>query len=294
MPNFPEDLTRSAQVVTETLDVLLPKSQGGGEAKLYEAMRYACMNGGKRLRPFLSISAANIFGASMSSSLRVAAAVEMIHCYSLIHDDLPSIDDSDLRRGQPSLHKQYNEATAILAGDALQSLAFEILAQPETHETQSVRVELVRMLAEAIGPRGMVGGQMMDLIAEEETLDVGAITRLQRMKTGKLIIFCCESGAVVGRGSERARHALASYGQAIGLAFQITDDLLDVEGDEKKMGKPKGQDKKKSTFVSILGTEKAREQAQMLANQAKRHLEIFDRKADPLRDIADFILARKS
>ena len=292
MPYYPEELTESAQIITDVLEQLIPDAPGD-EARLMEAMRHSTLYGGKRLRPFFLLSSAAIFGVEEEWARRAASAVELIHCYSLVHDDLPAMDNADLRRGQPSTHKKFDEATAILAGDALQALAFEVLADKRTHPESSVRLELVRTLAEAAGARGMIGGQMLDLIAEEREFDVGAITRLQRLKTGKLIIFACEAGAIMGRASQRSRHALHNYGQAIGLAFQVTDDLLDVEGDEVEMGKPKGQDKKKATFVSVLGEEKAREQAGMLATQAISHLDIFDKKADPLRNVAAYILERK-
>ncbi len=294
MPFFPEELTESAQIINEVIEQLIPQTPGE-ESKLFDAMRHSSLDGGKRLRPFLVLSSAAIFGVEREFAARVAAAVEFVHCYSLVHDDLPAMDDSPLRRGKPSTHKKYDEATAILAGDALLTLAFEILAQRETHPESSVRCELVRALAEASGGRGMVGGQLLDLIAEKEEFDVGAITRLQRLKTGKIMIFCCEAGAIIGRAGQRSRHALHSYGQALGLAFQVTDDLLDVEGDQDEMGKPANQDtkRKKATFVSVLGAGKAREQAGMLANQAIKHLEIFDKKADPLRDMAHYILERR-
>lgn len=267
----------------------------GPEARVVEAMRYAVMSGGKRLRPFLVLESARLFGVAEQSAMRTAAAVELLHCYSLVHDDLPAMDDSDLRRGRPSVHKQFDEATAILAGDALLTLAFEVLAAPETHGNGQVRAELVRDLARAAGAHGMVGGQMLDLLAEHAALDIGAITRLQRLKTGALIGFACGAGAILGHGSTTARQALQAYAHDLGLAFQIIDDLLDAEGSEAAMGKPVGRDAAagKATFVSILGAERARAQAELLARQAAQHLDFFEEKADLLRAVPGFVIARR-
>jgi len=285
----------AAQAVTDTLNRILPKSDFP-EQKLFDAMRYSALGGGKRLRPFLVMSAAQIFGVSEDCALRVAAAVECIHCYSLIHDDLPAMDNSDLRRGRPTAHKQFDEATAILAGDALLTLAFEILAEPRTHEDPAVRCKLVTALAKASGVHGMVGGQMLDLIAETTALDIGAITRLQRLKTGELIAFSAEAGAILGKASVQHHNALRAYAHDLGLAFQIIDDLLDAEGTEAETGKSVGRDAKagKATFVTVLGADRARNQAKLLSEQAIQHLSVFDGRAKHLEDVARFVVDRKS
>ncbi len=294
-PPLEAALADTAEAVERTIDRLLPRPELA-EGVLHDAMRYACLGGGKRLRPFLVIQSAGLFGVGTDHALRTAAAVEFVHCYSLVHDDLPAMDDSDLRRGRPTAHKQFDEATAILAGDGLLTYAFEVLADPATHEDPHVRCQLVTALSRAAGPKGMVGGQMLDLIAEDTELDIGAITRLQRMKTGDMIAFSCEAGAILGRGSPPQRHALLSYAHDLGLAFQIADDLLDAEGDTAVTGKPTGADAVagKATFVSILGLERARDQARMLADQARTHLEIFDERADMLRAVATFVVERRA
>jgi farnesyl diphosphate synthase len=285
----------SAQAVAKALDRLLPKSDFP-ESKLFEAMRYGALNGGKRLRPFLVMSSARIFNVSEECAMRAAAAIECIHCYSLIHDDLPAMDNSDLRRGQPTTHKKYDEATAILAGDALLTLAFEILADVRTHEDPQVRLRLVTALAKASGVHGMVGGQMLDLIAETTSLDIGAITRLQRLKTGELIAFSTEAGAILGKASQQHHNALRAYAHDLGLAFQIIDDLLDAEGTEEETGKSVGRDAKagKATFVTILGADRARSQAKLLSEQAIQHLSVFQGRAQHLEDVARFVVDRKS
>ncbi|KAA0680574.1 polyprenyl synthetase family protein [Azospirillum brasilense] len=266
------------------------------ESRVLEAMRYGCLNGGKRLRPFLVCQSAALFGVNPDCALRVAVAVEFVHSYSLVHDDLPAMDDGELRRGQPTVHRKFDEATAILAGDGLLTYAFEVLADPATHEDPNVRCQLVAALAKAAGPHGMVGGQMLDLIAEHETFDLGTTTRLQRMKTGDMIAFSCEAGGILGKAPPPQRLALRAYAHDLGLAFQIVDDLLDVEGTEAETGKSVGRDAEagKSTFVSILGQDRARSQAAMLAVQAKAHLEIFDGRADILKAVADFVVARRT
>jgi len=289
-------MTATAKAVEAELDRLLPVSDGP-ERRVHEAMRYSTLNGGKRLRPFLVIESAKLFNVAPSCALRVAAAVEMIHSYSLVHDDLPAMDDSALRRGRPTTHVQFDEATAVLAGDGLLTRAFEVLADPGSHSDAKVRVELVSALAAASGPAGMVGGQMFDLIAEHDnTLDIGAITRLQRMKTGELIAFSSVAGAILGKAPHAARIALAAYAHDLGLAFQIADDLLDAEGDAALVGKDVGKDADagKATFVSILGLERARAQATMLASQAAAHLDSFAEKADLLRQVATFVVTRRS
>ncbi|OYD82469.1 MULTISPECIES: polyprenyl synthetase family protein [Azospirillum] len=266
------------------------------ESRVLEAMRYGCLNGGKRLRPFLVCQSAALFGVNPDCALRVAVAVEFVHSYSLVHDDLPAMDNGELRRGQPTVHRKFDEATAILAGDGLLTYAFEVLADPATHEDPNVRCQLVAALAKAAGPHGMVGGQMLDLIAEHEAFDLGTTTRLQRMKTGDMIAFSCEAGGILGKAPPPQRLALRAYAHDLGLAFQIVDDLLDVEGTEAETGKSVGRDAEagKSTFVSILGRDRARSQAAMLAVQAKAHLEIFDGRADILKAVADFVVARRT
>jgi len=262
--------------------------------RLYEAMRYAAIGGGKRLRPLLITAACALFHVDRARALRVALAVEAVHVYSLIHDDLPCMDDDDLRRGKPTLHRAYDESTAILAGDSLHALAFEILADEATHEDPFVRAELVTELARAAGPAGMAGGQMMDLAAGEAALDLAAVTRLQQLKTGALIGFCLEAGAIMGRVPAEGRTGLRGYARDVGLAFQIADDLLDEEGEEAKTGKKVGKDRDrgKETFVSLLGRERARLQAQMLVGQAIEHLQSYGSEADLLRAVARFAVER--
>ncbi|MEJ7927784.1 polyprenyl synthetase family protein [Sphingobium sp. AN641] len=262
--------------------------------RLYEAMRHAAMGGGKRLRPLLVEATAELFNIAEESALRVGLAVECIHVYSLVHDDLPAMDDDDMRRGKPTVHKAFDEATAILAGDCLHDLAFEILVDEATHGDPFVRCDLVRALAAASGPAGMAGGQMMDLEAGKASFDLATVTRLQQLKTGALIGFCIEAGAILARIPPEARTGLHGYARDIGLAFQIADDLLDVEGDAALAGKALGKDADagKETFVSLLGAERAREQALLLVDQAKAHLHGFGAEADLLRAIADYIVER--
>ncbi|MDI1284944.1 MAG: polyprenyl synthetase family protein [Reyranella sp.] len=292
----------AAESVERTMERLLP-SGDEGEARLFEAMRYSSLGGGKRLRAFFVLASATLFKVALTPALRTASAVEFVHAYSLIHDDLPAMDDDDLRRGKPSCHKQFDEATAILAGDALQALAFEVLAHDDTHGDPAVRAALVAELARAAGAHGMVGGQMLDLLAESQDSEedsgersIGAITRLQRLKTGALISFSCTAGAILGKASDHARVALNAYAHDLGLAFQITDDLLDVEGNAAELGKTPGKDVAagKATFVSILGLERARAQAVLLARQASTHLDSFGEAADLLKQAADFVVARRT
>ncbi|HJN23131.1 MAG: polyprenyl synthetase family protein [Rhodospirillales bacterium] len=296
MSDFREALAENAKAVTQTLDRFLFVDDEIPEKRLTEAMRYVVLAGGKRVRPFLVTASSGLFNVSESSALRTAAAVEMVHCYSLVHDDLPAMDNDDLRRGQPTCHIKYDEATAILAGDALLTKAFEILASPATHSDPKVCCELIAELAKAIGEEGMVGGQMLDLLSKQWTLGKPEVTRLQRMKTGELIAVSCEAGAILGKAPETVRLALRAYAHDLGLAFQIADDLLDVEGNEADVGKKTGKDEAagKATFISILGVENARKQAGMLAGQAAQHLDIFDEKADSLRKLAQFVVERRS
>ena len=285
----------TVRLIDSVIDGLL-KVPPGRESRVYEAMRYSALAPGKRLRPLLVLASARLFGVARASALQVAAAIEMVHAYSLIHDDLPAMDNSDLRRGRPTCHKAFDEATAVLAGDGLLTMAFEVLSRPDAHGSPSVRCELVEALATAAGAAGMVGGQMIDLIAETTTLDIGAITRLQRMKTGALIAFACEAGAILAKAPHELRLALRGYAHDLGLAFQIADDLLDVEGSAEETGKPVGADAAagKATFVSILGVERARAQAELLVDQAVAHLDLFEQRAELLRQVARFVIDRRT
>ena len=295
MPSLERSLAEVAAEVGRVLDTALPLP-AGPEARVVEAMRYAALGHGKRLRAFLVVASAGLFGVQRSCALRVAAAVEMVHAYSLVHDDLPAIDDSDTRRGRPAVHRQFDEAAALLAGDALLTLAFEVLSEPATHGDPMVRCELIRCLARASGAQGMVGGQMLDLAAERLEFDIGEVTRLQRLKTGALIAFACESGGILGHAAEPPRRALRAFAHDIGLAYQIADDLIDAEGDSGAAGKPVRQDASagKATFVALLGAERARAQLRMLSDQATHHLDLFSDKADPLRAVARFVVERRS
>lgn len=261
---------------------------------LYQAMRHAAIGGGKRLRPLLVFATARLFGVDRKVTARVATALECIHVYSLIHDDLPAMDDDDMRRGKPTVHKAFDEATAILAGDCLHALAFEILASEATHADPFVRIELTGELARAAGPAGMAGGQMMDLEAGKASFDLPTVTRLQAMKTGALIGCAVEFGAILGRVPPEGRTGLRGYARDVGLAFQIADDILDAEGDEVLAGKRLRKDGAagKETFLTLLGPDRARAQARMLIEQAVSHLHAYGPEADLLRDIARFTLER--
>nr|WP_295372961.1 farnesyl diphosphate synthase [uncultured Sphingosinicella sp.] len=286
-------LEQIASEVDALFDALLPVPPDP-RAQLYEAMRYASIGGGKRMRPLLVVAACSLFHVDRVRALRVGLAVECIHVYSLVHDDLPCMDDDDLRRGKPTLHKAFDECTAVLAGDSLHALAFEVLADEATHEDPFVRAELIAELARASGPSGMAGGQMMDLMAERTSLDLSAVTRLQQLKTGALIGFCLEAGGIMGRIHADGRRPLRGYARDVGLAFQIADDLLDAEGEEAKTGKRVGKDvgKGKETFVSLLGADRARQQANLLVDQAIQHLHSFGAEADLLRAVARFAVER--
>jgi farnesyl diphosphate synthase len=292
---LPAAMTRVAEVVEAALEALLPPVEGA-EARLAEAMRYAALGGGKRMRAFLVMEGGGLFAVSETCAARVAASVEMLHAYSLVHDDLPAMDDDDLRRGKPSTHKAFDEATAILAGDALQTRAFEVLAEPDTHSDPQARCELVAALGAASGARGMAGGQMIDMLAEGQTLDGPAVTRLQTLKTGRLIQYSAEAGAILGRASTPQRHLLAAYGRDLGAAFQIADDLLDAEGSTEETGKTAGKDAAagKATMVAVLGVERARSQAELLARQAAAHLEGFGERAKLLQMLASFVVTRRN
>jgi farnesyl diphosphate synthase len=292
---LPAALSQVADVVEAALESLLPPPEGA-EARLADAMRYATLGGGKRLRAFLVMQSAALFVVSETCAARVAAAIEMLHAYSLVHDDLPAMDDDDLRRGKPSTHKAFDEATAILAGDALQARAFEILAEPDTHSDPQARCELVAALGAAAGARGMAGGQMIDMLAEGRALDGPAVTRLQALKTGRLIQFSAEAGAILGRAPMPQRHLLAAYGRDLGAAFQIADDLLDAEGSTEETGKTAGKDAAagKATMVAVLGIERARSQAEMLSRQAAGHLEGFGERSGLLRALATYVVTRRN
>ena len=288
-------MARVADMVEQALDSLLPPVEGA-EGQLADAMRYATLGGGKRMRAFLVMETAALFSVNDTCAARVAASVEMLHAYSLVHDDLPAMDDDDLRRGKPSTHKAFDEATAILAGDALQCRAFEVLAEPDTHSDPQARCELVAALGAAAGARGMAGGQMIDMLAEGKTLDGPAITRLQALKTGRLIQYSVEAGAILGRAPAQQRHLLAAYGRDLGVAFQIADDLLDVEGSDAEIGKTAGKDAAagKATMVAVLGLKAAREHAEFIARQAAAHLDGFGERAASLRALAAFVVSRRS
>ena len=293
-PILQEEMDTISEAINKTIGRLLPETDLA-ENHIFEAMRHGTLNGGKRLRPFLVMQSAALFNVDPSRARRVAAALEFVHCYSLIHDDLPAMDDAALRRGKPTVHRQYDEATAILAGDALLTLAFEVLSDPETHEDPRVRCELITALAKASGGHGMVGGQMLDLIAEKEDFDLGTISRLQRMKTGKLMAFACEAGAILGKAGEPQKRALCNYAYDLGLAFQVTDDILDLEADPQDTGKDTGKDEQagKATFVSAMGKEQAQERAEMLIKQGITHLGIFTGRAKTLENLAYYVLGRR-
>ncbi len=288
-------LTERAAELEACLDGLLPL-QAGLEARLIEAMRYAALGGGKRLRGFLVMEVASLFRVAPACAARVAASVEMLHAYSLVHDDLPAMDDDDLRRGRPSTHRAFDEATAILAGDALQARAFEVLAEEDTHSDPQARCELVCALGLAAGARGMAGGQMIDMEAEGKTLDLGEVARLQALKTGRLIQYSAEAGAILGRAPWQVRTQIAAYGRDLGAAFQIADDVLDAVGTAEQIGKTAGKDQAagKATVVSILGVDRAEAQARMLCEQSKAHLEHFGPEADRLRALASWVVARRN
>ena len=266
----------------------------GAEGRLIEAMRYATLKGGKRMRGFLVLEVAGLFDASRAGAARVAASVELLHAYSLVHDDLPAMDDDDLRRGQPSTHRKFDEATAILAGDALQTRAFELLADPQTHGDPEARCELVAGLALASGARGMAGGQMIDMLAEGKLLGVAEVEQLQALKTGRLIQYSAEAGAILGRAPPAARQKIAAYGRDLGAAFQIADDVLDAAGDTATIGKTAGKDAAagKATLVGLLGLERAAAQARQLSERAAAHLDTFGPAAQNLRDLASYVVAR--
>lgn len=290
-----KELHRVQTEIDSVFDAFLPAPEDT-RARLVKAMRYATIGGGKRVRPLLLVSAAELYGVDRTSALRAGAAVEAIHAYSLIHDDLPCMDDDDIRHGKPTLHKAFDVATAVLAGDALHALAFEVLADSETSSDPFVRSELIATLGRASGMDGMAGGQMMDIVADEDGVeyDLRAITRLQQLKTGALLAAAVEMGAILGRVPPEGRAHLRAFSRDIGLAFQIADDLLDVAGDQDKAGKAlrKDESKGKQTFVTLMGVDKAREQARALVDQAVAHLGPHGSEADLLRELARFVVER--
>lgn len=292
---FQGDMTAAAMQVDAVLEQILPP-QHGLHRRVVEAMRYAIFAGGKRLRPFLVLNCSRLFDVEPARAARVAAAIEAVHTYSLVHDDLPCMDDDALRRGRPTTHVAFDEATAVLTGDGLQTLAFAILASPETHPSAETRCELVGRLAAAAGHDGMVGGQMIDMEAGRQHLDFGQIVTLQRMKTGALFEFCCESGAILGGADTEDFARLRSYARDIGLLFQITDDLLDILGSTEVAGKKTGKDAEqgKATLVATLGVDGAREEARKLAESAASALEIYGDNASSLVQLAHYLLQRDS
>ena len=293
-PQLKAALREVSAEMDRRFDALLP-IPNDPRADLYRAMRHATIGGGKRLRPLLVFATARLFDVARDAVARVAVALEAIHVYSLIHDDLPAMDDDDLRHGKATVHKAFDEATAILAGDCLHALAFEVLADPATHADPFVRAELIADLARASGPSGMAGGQAMDLKADGTRFDLNTVTRLQQMKTGALIGAAVEGGAILGRVATEGRRHLRGYSHDLGLAFQIVDDLLDVEGDEQLAGKKlrKDGEQGKETFVSLLGVDRARQQSRMLVDQAIDHLRSYGEEAELLRAIARFVIDRR-
>jgi farnesyl diphosphate synthase len=285
-PTLERRLAEAADLVTVALDELLPRAEGP-EQRLTEAMRYAALGPGKRLRPYFALEAGRLFDVEERSVLRAACALECIHAYSLVHDDLPAMDDDAHRRGRPTVHRQYDEATAILVGDALQTAAFEIMAHPDTHEDGEVRAELVMRLARAAGAQGMAGGQMIDIVGAHG--DLGQAARMHRMKTGALIAFAFEIPLIIAQPEEGARHALKAFAQDLGLAYQIVDDLLHSQAAPGLTGKAAS---KKSGYVALLGPGAARERIELLSQQCKAHLDIFGEDAQFLRESVDFVLNR--
>ena len=290
-----DSLSASAKAVDAELERLLPVPHGP-HARIHEAMRYALFAGGKRLRPFLVLTTAKIFAAPHLGALRTAAAIEALHTYSLVHDDLPCMDDDDLRRGRPTVHIAFDEMTAVLTGDALLTLAFELLSDAKTHPSAEVRCRLIARLAEAAGHDGMIGGQMIDMLASERSLETEEIVHLQRLKTGQLFEFSCEAGAILGQAADDDRARLRAYARDIGLLFQITDDLLDVTSSEEKTGKAVGKDGEqgKATFVSTYGASRAREEARKLALSAAKTVRAYENVAPELSALPLFLLDRES
>ena len=292
---LPSAMQDASRIVDEMLDRVLPKPHGL-HARVHEAMRYATFAGGKRLRPFLVLNSARLFGVEVGRAARAAAAIEVLHTYSLVHDDLPCMDDDDLRRGRPTTHIAFDEMTAVLAGDALLTVAFEILAHPDTHPSGEVRSALVLRLAEASGSNGMIGGQMIDMQAAQNAFGADEIILLQRLKTGQLFEFSCEAGAILGQAKQEDRDRLRAYARDMGLVFQITDDLLDVTSTAEKTGKAVGKDKDqgKATLVSIMGIDGVRAEAEKLARRAAATLAPYGNAAPELCELPLFLLDRES
>ena len=290
-----DSMKRAAAEADAALERLLPEPRGD-HGRIAEAMRYAVFAGGKRLRPLLTLKGAALFGVPQERALRAAAAIEMLHTYSLVHDDLPCMDDDDLRRGRPTTHRQFDEATAVLAGDALLTRSFEVLADPETHPDGAVRAELVARLASAGGSEGMIGGQMMDILAPDRDYDMDGVILLQRMKTGALFEFSCEAGPILAQAPAEDRLRLREYARALGLAFQIADDLIDALGAEEQAGKAVGKDKDqgKATLISLYGIERARTEARRLAEQAAAAVSGYGPQADDLKALPFYLLDRAS
>ena len=304
--SFARRLNAAAAETEQLLDQLLTAAPAEGEIarppRVTEAMRYSSLAGGKRLRPFLAVETAALFGVKRQHALMAGAAIELVHCYSLVHDDLPAMDDDDLRRGRPTAHKKFDEATAILAGDGLLTFAFDVLGRPETHPDAAIRIALVTGLARAAGLGGMVGGQMLDLAAEgrfgksDTPQGQKDVLRLQAMKTGAILKFCCTAGAILGSAPPAKRNAVNRYGQVIGQAFQIADDLLDVEGDTATLGKAAGKDAAhgKATLVDLLGVAGARARLAQLVKDAENALTPFGADAAILKDAAHFVAERRA
>jgi len=293
MSDLSDRLRETAERVTIALDALLPRDHG--EGKLNAAIRYAALGGGKRLRPFFTLEAGALFDADQSVLLRTAVAIECVHTYSLIHDDLPCMDDDDLRRGRPTTHRQFDEATALLAGDSLLTFAFEILADPATHPDPQMCCLLIAGLAKAAGPLGMAAGQAADMAGQEIGSDLIAVTRMNRLKTGALINFSVDAGAMIGCASDAEKLALSRYAHDVGLAFQMVDDLLDAEGVVRDTGKAVRKDgaRGKVNFVTVMGASETRDRVRLLAAQAKKHLSLFGPRARTLLDAVDFIIERR-
>jgi farnesyl diphosphate synthase len=303
---FADRLDEVARDIERRLDELLSAEPAEGEvvrpARLLAAMRHGCLGGGKRLRPFIVVESAALFAVPRERALLAGAALECVHCYSLVHDDLPAMDNDDLRRGRPTVHRAFDEATAILAGDCLLTFAFDLLGRPQTHPDPAIRCALVLQLARAAGLGGMAGGQMLDLAAEGRFADVGGlrteadIVRLQSMKTGALLHFAAVAGAILGAAAAEPQAALSRYGRALGQAFQIADDLLDVEGDAAALGKATGKDAAtgKATLVGVLGVDGARRRLAALVAEADAALALFGAKAESLKAAARFVAERRS
>lgn len=300
MPTLSEAIEKTQRLLEQEIKNLLPPLDSAPErsleAPLLDAMHYICLGGGKRLRAFLALESAHLFGVPQEQALRVAAAIEMVHAYSLTHDDLPCMDNATLRRGKPSAHIQFNEATALLAGDALQALAFEILAHPTTHNDAEVRNRLVLEFAQALGASGMCGGQMMDISAENKSIQMENVIRLERHKTGAILAYSARSGGTLAQTTQANLHALDAFAHDFGIIFQITDDLLDVEGTVEEVGKTVGADAVmgKANIITLLGKETALEHAQMLCNQAISHLKPFGEDAHLLADLTRYLLKRRA